>query len=335
MKKFIARILTAAMAVGLLSTSVFASMWDVTKLTYVTPSNSHTSTKVLSRDNGEEHTLYIYPAGTVFEADLSKTETLIVMAWNLDSLDNGTSSYNESDFQCASLDEASVFTPQPGVVYLIEETNTMDWAHDMYIMVEKGSVPERPTQAFTDVPEDYWASEGITYVYGHGLMAGTSATTFAPGLTTTRGMIVTILYRLAGSPDMENEIWGYPFKDVDANAYYAAPIYWAQMNGIADGYSDELFGPDDPITREQMAAMLWRYAQRKGYDVSMGEDTNILSYTDVADLGEYAIPAMQWACGAGIINGTGDGSTLIPLGRATRAQAAVMLMRFCEEYVTW
>ena len=81
--------------------------------------------------------------------------------------------------------------------------------------------------------------------------------------------------------------------------------------------------------------MLWRYAQTEGYDVSVGENTNILSYTDVADLSEYAISAMQWAVGAGIINGTGDGSTLSPQGQATRAQAAVMLTRFCEEYVTW
>ena len=81
--------------------------------------------------------------------------------------------------------------------------------------------------------------------------------------------------------------------------------------------------------------MLWRYAQTKGYDVSIGENTNILSYTDVADLSEYAIPAMQWAVGAGIINGTGDGSTLTPQGQATRAQAAVMLQRFCEKYVIW
>ena len=92
---------------------------------------------------------------------------------------------------------------------------------------------------------------------------------------------------------------------------------------------------NDPITREQLATMLWRYAQTEGYDVSVGENTNILSYTDVADLSEYAISAMQWAVGAGIINGTGDGSTLSPQGQATRAQAAVMLTRFCEEYVTW
>lgn len=104
---------------------------------------------------------------------------------------------------------------------------------------------------------------------------------------------------------------------------------------MVTGYGNGLFGTNDPITREQFAAMLWRYAKTEGYDVSVGEDTNILSYKDFADLSEYAISAMQWACGAGVINGTGDGSTLTPQGQATRAQAAVMLMRFGSEYVVW
>ena len=87
-------------------------------------------------------------------------------------------------------------------------------------------------------------------------------------MTTTRGMIVTILYQLEGAPNLENEILGYPFKDVDADAYYAAAVYWARMNGIVAGYSDELFGPNDTITREQLAAILYRYAQYKGYDTT-------------------------------------------------------------------
>ena len=107
---------------------------------------------------------------------------------------------------------------------------------------------------------------------------------------------------------------------------------WAAENGIVGGYGGGLFGPEDNITREQLAAILYRYAQTKGYDVSVGEDTNILSYTDTLEISEYAIPSMQWACGAGIINGTGDGSTLSPQGQATRAQIATMLMRFCGYY---
>ena len=184
---------------------------------------------------------------------------------------------------------------------------------------------------FTDVPEGAWYADAAAYVYEHGLMAGTSATTFAPDATTSRSMIATILWRMAGSPAVN---YAMNYTDVAQGQWYTEAIRWAASEGIVSGYGDS-FGTDDPITREQLATMLWRYAQTEGYDVSIGEDTNILSYTDVADLSEYAIPAMQWAVGAGIITGTGDGSTLTPQGQATRAQAAVMLMRFCEEYVVW
>ena len=185
---------------------------------------------------------------------------------------------------------------------------------------------------FTDVPEGAWYADAAAYVYEHGLMAGTSATTFAPDVTTSRAMIATILWRMAGSPVVN---YAMNYTDVAQGQWCSEAIRWATSEGIVGGYGNGLFGTNDPITREQFAAMLWRYAQEQGYDVSIGENTNILSYTDVADLSEYAISAMQWACGAGIIAGTGDGSTLSPQGTATRAQLAVMLMRFCEEYVTW
>ena len=109
-------------------------------------------------------------------------------------------------------------------------------------------------------------------------------------------------------------------------------VRWATSEGVVTGYGNGLFGTNDPITREQLDTMLWRYAQTEGYDVSVGEDTNILSYADAFTVSEYAVSALQWACGAGIISGTGDGSTLTPQGEATRAQAATVLMRFCEEY---
>lgn len=179
---------------------------------------------------------------------------------------------------------------------------------------------------FIDVPAGAWYEDGVRYVYQNGLMAGTSATTFGPDVTTTRGMIATILWRLEGSPQVD---YAMAFDDVAANSWYAEAIRWAASEGIVSGYGDGKFGPDDIITREQMAAMLYRYAQYKGYDVSMGEDTNILSYTDFEDLSEYAIPAMQWAVGAGIISGTSE-STLGPRGNASRAQVAVILTRYCE-----
>lgn len=194
------------------------------------------------------------------------------------------------------------------------------------IVVEPEPLP------FTDVSENAWYAEAVRYVYAHGLMEDTSATAFSPDATTSRSMIAAILWRMAGSPVVN---YAMDYTDVAQGQWYSEAIRWAASEGIVGGYGNGLFGTNDPITREQFAVMLYRYAQEQGYDVSVGENTNILSYTDAADSAEYAIPAMQWAVGAGLITGTGDGSTLTPQGQATRAQAAVMLMRFCEKYVNW
>ena len=156
-------------------------------------------------------------------------------------------------------------------------------------------------------------------------MSGTSADTFSPETATTRGMIVTILYRLEGEPEISGSC---AFDDVKSGWYYENAIAWAAANGIVSGYDNGLFGPDDAITREQLATILYRYAQYKGLDVSVGEDTNILSYNDALDISEYAVPAMQWLCGEGIMSGS-DGN-LMPMGNATRAQVAAFLHRFCE-----
>ena len=174
------------------------------------------------------------------------------------------------------------------------------------------------SKEFSDVSDSYWAADMIDFATSRELFAGTAVDTFAPDETMSRAMIVTVLARLEG------------VDTATGDTRYEAGRQWAMANGVSDGTNME-----QGLSRQQLATMLWRYAQAKGYDVSIGENTNILSYTDVADLSEYAISAMQWAVGAGIINGTGDGSTLSPQGQATRAQAAVMLMRFCEEYVTW
>ncbi len=178
---------------------------------------------------------------------------------------------------------------------------------------------------FTDVRGDDWFYDDVAYVYENGLMNGTSETTFSPYISTTRGMIVTILYRMEGRPAV---LEACPFTDVKAGAYYERAIVWAAENGIVKGYGNGCFGPDDQITREQMAAILYRYAKYRGLDVSVGEDTNILSYDDALDISEYAVPAMQWACGAQIIHGA-DGR-LTPGAKATRAQVAAILHRFCE-----
>ena len=179
---------------------------------------------------------------------------------------------------------------------------------------------------FGDMDDGDWFADAVRFVYENGMMNGVSETSFAPHATTSRSMIVTILYRLEGEPVVD---YAMGFTDVAGDAYYAEAVRWAASEGIVGGYGGGLFGSDDAVTREQLAAILYRYAVYKGYDVSIGEDTNILSYADFADLSEYSIPAMQWACGAGIVNGTSE-STLTPQGEATRAQVAAMLMRFVE-----
>ena len=186
--------------------------------------------------------------------------------------------------------------------------------------------PEKPEFPFTDVTTDHPFYEDIKYVYEKGLMQGVSEDIFQSATTTTRGMIATILYRMEGEPAVKN---ASSFKDVADGMFYSNAVAWAAANGIVNGYADGTFQPDQTISREQMAAILYRYAQYKGCDVSVGEDTNILSYTDAAQVAEYAIPAFQWAVGAGIINGT-TASTLSPKGSATRGQVAAILHRYCE-----
>ena len=138
-------------------------------------------------------------------------------------------------------------------------------------------------------------------------------------------MIVTILYRLENEPEITAE---NPFSDVEDGKWYTDAVIWAAENKIVDGYGNGKFGPNDPITREQLAAILYRYAQFKGVDVSVGEDTNILSFGDATEVSGWANAAMRWAVGSGIINGK-DGR-LVPKGDASRAEAATMLQRFCE-----
>ena len=157
-------------------------------------------------------------------------------------------------------------------------------------------------------------------------MQGVSEDVFQSATTTTRGMIATILYRMEGEPAVKN---ASSFKDAADGMFYSNAVAWAAANGIVNGYADGTFQPDQTISREQMAAILYRYAQYKGCDVSVGEDTNILSYTDVAQVASYAVPAFQWAVGAGIINGT-TATTLSPKGSATRGQVAAILHRYCE-----
>lgn len=177
---------------------------------------------------------------------------------------------------------------------------------------------------FTDVFESDWFYNAVGYVVQNGLFSGTSATTFSPNMPMTRGMLVSVLYRAAGNPEIENEIWGYPYADVEATAYYGTAVYWARLKNIASGYSDERFGPDDPITREQLIVMLWRYAG------SPAPVSRTLTAPDAGQVGDYALDAVCWAIENGILNGDSFGK-LNPQAQATRAEVAQSLKRFFQD----
>ena len=176
---------------------------------------------------------------------------------------------------------------------------------------------------FVDVHTGEWHRDAVAFVFSKGLMGGTSETTFDPELQVNRGMMVTMLHRLEGTPDSPLSA----FADVLEGQYWAEAIGWASRNGVVLGYSDTEFAPGRNITREQLAAILFRYAQLKGYDTSKQADLG--AYTDAGSVSEYALEAMRWAVAEGLISGK-TATTLVPGGEATRAEAAMILMRFCE-----
>ena len=179
---------------------------------------------------------------------------------------------------------------------------------------------------FNDVKESDWFYGSVEWAWRSGLMNGTAEGQFSPKASTSRGMIVTLLYRLAGSPEAPRSS---PFGDVSQSAWYAGPVAWAAWNGIVTGYSASSFAPNDPITREQFATILYRYAQFRGLDVSPGG--SLSGFSDGGRVSAYARDAMSWANAQGLITGTGN-RILDPKGQATRAQAAAILQRFVERY---
>lgn len=180
---------------------------------------------------------------------------------------------------------------------------------------------------FGDVKSADWFYNDVKYVYEKGMMAGTAADVFAPNATTTRAMIVTILYRLEGSPAVTGTS---AFVDVPAGQWYTDAVNWAAANQIVKGTSATTFAPNDSITREQMAAILYRYAQYKGYDVTKKADLS--GYSDNGQVSAYAKDALAWANAAKLINGVAN-TTLAPQGNATRAQVSAILHRFCDGVV--
>ena len=223
--------------------------------------------------------------------------------------------------------------------YIISSDGSIDTAYgkcvekdgELFVKVQTNHlsafiVTDEEKSTFTDIA-DHWAVDAIEYVCSNSIMEGVSETTFAPDDTMTRAMLVTVLYRLE-KPTEKAKLHG--FTDVMDGEWYTDAVSWAAENGIVDGVTDTEFAPDAYITREQMAAVMYRYAQYKEQDTSVGENTNILSYDDAFEISEYAIPAIQWMAGAGLMNGKTQ-ATINPKDYSTRAQVATILMRYLEQ----
>lgn len=219
-------------------------------------------------------------------------------------------------------DSGSIVVEEDGAT---TQTTTITPGQDISVSLD-GEIAEEPDALpFTDVRAGDWFYDPVRYVYLEGLMTGTSTTTFAPNTTTTRAMIVSILHRLEGEPNVGGR---YSFEDVPWGSWYSQAVLWAERRGIVSGYSDERFGPNDPITREQMAAILYNYTEYAGVDTSARADLS--GYSDASEVSGWASDALSWANAEGLINGmTAD--TLSPKASATRAQVAAILERYLSE----
>lgn len=183
---------------------------------------------------------------------------------------------------------------------------------------------------FEDVPPGAWYESAVRYAYFHNIMEGMRETEFSPTTALTRAMAVQILYNLEGQPDLSDENLGYPYEDVDAQAWYGNAVYWARITGVATGYGDGTFQPGDSITRQEFAQMLYNYAKYKGYDLTAEGDLS--QFPDSESVADWAETAMSWANGNQLINGHDDG-TIDAAGAGTRAQAASILMKFDQNLV--
>lgn len=186
---------------------------------------------------------------------------------------------------------------------------------------------KKSVTTYRDVASDAWYASAVTYVSEKSLMNGIGDDLFSPDGDMSRAMLVTVLYRLEDSPAVDSE---NTFTDVDSGTWYTDAVIWANVNGIVLGYGEDLFGPTDSVTREQMAAILHRYSAYKEYDISKSNDLN--AYTDADSISGWAVQAMRWANTEGLITGRTE-NTLVPEGTANRAEVATILMRFCENIV--
>lgn len=206
--------------------------------------------------------------------------------------------------------------------YMTDKVNAFSGVTDA--SADTGTAGTPDGAAFADVSQDSWYAAAVDYVLEKGLMTGTSSAAFSPAQTTSRGMIATILYRLSGEPEAQSGA----FSDVSDGQWYTDAVNWAGQNSIAAGYADGSFRPGSAVTREQLAVLLYRYAQAQGYDTAQG-GTKLQTFSDAAEVSDWALDAMDWALDAGILSGRST-SVLAPQSVATRAETAQILMNFCE-----
>jgi len=237
-------------------------------------------------------------------------------------------------YGCSSLEHVYI----PKSVHTIMEYNAFEGCYRLTITGYAGSAAHTfaeeygipfvalPEMNFVDVKEDDWFYKSVKYVFENGLMLGTSDTTYNPLLLLSRAQFAVILYRINGSPEVE---YTAKFADVPDNTWYTDAVLWANSAGVINGYPNGLFGSEDNISREQMALMMYRYANSKGYDTSTKAELG--HFPDVSSVSGYAQEALEWAVGNGIITGKGNGN-LDPLGEATRAECATIIMRFMKLY---
>lgn len=267
------------------------------------------------------------------EPEPEEPDPLPIIMFNSLTFDTngGTAVSTVRSMQWSTIDLSSYTTEKEGYVftgwYLDAECTkpcdkvTMDSNITVYAGWEK--IAEFP---YTDVTSDEWFFDDVRYVWDNGLIDGVTEDAFEPEANVTRAVLIEALWRAEGRPEAES---AGLFTDVAEDNAFTGAIAWAKETGIANGYDDGRFGIDDIVTREQTAAFLYRYAQYKKMDVSVGEDTNILSFDDIDTASEYAIPALCWACGADILRGDGNGC-LRPADTVTRAELSAQLNRLTE-----
>ena len=293
-KRILTLLLAAMMAVSLFPAAALAGG---TYYYVVFLYNIGTSMETAQIEAGDPHP--VYKLSEILD-DINAPEPIrsgyAFLGW-----DDGTHIYSsESEYTfTSSVTFNAVWVRHPDTPY-VPETEPQD-------------EPEAAALPFSDVSSSAWYYSAVKYVYDNKLMDGVDTYVFAPNDTLTRAMVWTIIARMSG------------VDTTGGNSWYAKAQEWVITNGISDGEN-----PTAAITRQELVTMLYRYAQIKGYDVSVGESTNILSYVDATSISEYAMSAFQWACGSGLTEGDENGA-LTPLATATRAQAAAMIMRFLSK----